>query len=191
MDKPLINDFLKKQQEAAKKEVEEMKKHPFTAEQMIAQMRRNRLTSVKCMDPDGDYHLLGFYFGSKMTGLPVVSLYQEKNKLRFILDSGANNSIIDKSALKSIMYSPTNEKVGLTGLEDTQHVEEMCRIMLKDGDQCYASDFIIKDLHDAFDDIKDSCGLQLHGLLGSNFLRKYHFIMDFNTNSAYSKITKA
>lgn len=49
MAKSLINDFLRKQQEAGIKEVEQMKQHPYSSEQIKAQVKRIHEASLKNM----------------------------------------------------------------------------------------------------------------------------------------------
>ena len=43
------------------------------------------------------------------------------------------------------------------------------------------------NLNSSFDTIKSNCGIQLHGILGTNFLEKYKYILDFAKLVVYHK----
>jgi hypothetical protein len=46
---------------------------------------------------------------------------------------------------------------------------------------------MVVDLKDAFDNIKSEHGVTIYGILGSDFLSKYKYILDFKDNIAYIK----
>ena len=49
-------------------------------------------------------------------------------------------------------------------------------------------DFLINDFSDAFTSILEASGIQLHGMLGTDFLQKNNIILDFQDFVAYNKV---
>ena len=43
------------------------------------------------------------------------------------------------------------------------------------------------DLHDSFEVLREDTGIQLHGILGGTFLRKYRYVLDYVDLVAYTK----
>ena len=56
-------------------------------------------------------------------------------------------------------------------------------------EQCrnYSEDFQVLDIQNAIDQVKSESGVNMIGILGSEFFRKYKYILDFNELVAYSK----
>ena len=48
-----------------------------------------------------------------LTGLPIVTFTQGEHKLNFLLDSGANKSVINSDHLKALRHTPTGENVSI------------------------------------------------------------------------------
>ena len=51
----------------------------------------------------------------------------------------------------------------------------------------YSEDFQVLDIQNAIDQVKSESGVNMIGILGSEFFRKYKYILDFNELVAYSK----
>lgn len=65
---------------------------------------------------------------------------------------------------------------------------EAIRIPLTYKDNTYSTDlFILEPLDESFKSIKETNGVQLHGILGTLFLQKYNFVLDFDELVAYKK----
>ena len=47
--------------------------------------------------------------------------------------------------------------------------------------------FIIMQSDDVFTAIKQECGVQVHGILGSKFFDRYSYVIDFSDLTAYIK----
>ena len=62
-----------------------------------------------------------------------------------------------------------------------------CEITLYFGNKGYTYNYLINDMSQAFGQIKDSTGVNLHGIIGSKFFNKFRYVLDFAELIAYSK----
>lgn len=132
--------------------------------------------------------IMSFQQSFDLTGLPIVTLQQGENKFNFLLDTGANNNIIDKRVLKDIEYTLNKDmKSNLSGLEGTKNVVDICNISFSYKDKEFPFFYLINDMEVIFNDIKQTTGVTLHGILGSSFFNKYKYVIDFKELIAYSK----
>lgn len=130
---------------------------------------------------------ISFKQGLDLTELPVITLAQGNKKFNFLLDTGSNDSIIDKNILEQIEHEPLEEKSNLFGLEGKKREVGMCNITLWYKDTSYAFAYVIHDMKEPFDNIKKETGVTLHGLIGSKFFNEYKYVLDFAELVAYSK----
>lgn len=130
---------------------------------------------------------MSFQNSIDLAGLPVVTFYQGDKKINFLLDTGANNCLIDSNYLKNIKYEMTDTKTNLQGLEGNNHEAGICLIELYYKNHGYKYPYVIQDMGVVFGDIKKETGVTIHGLLGSSFFNKFKYVLDFNELIAYSK----
>ena len=131
--------------------------------------------------------IMSFREGMNLTELPIITLYQGDKKLNFLLDTGSNNSIIDKSVIKDLEYKTTESQSDLSGLGAVKTRVPIYEITLNHDDQYYTYQYLIADMKGPFDDIKNSTGVTLHGILGSKFFDEFRYVLDFVKMIAYSK----
>lgn len=115
-----------------------------------------------------------------LIGLPVITMTNNKMKLNLLVDTGCDFSRIDKSIVESLECKSLDDKRNVI----TMSGEEMeglgsCSIQLKYKKAIFEDDFEILDLEQAFSFVKKSTGVQLHGIIGSNFLSKYGYVLNF------------
>jgi hypothetical protein len=122
-----------------------------------------------------------------LVGIPIVTFYQFGNKYNFLLDSGASNSCINSEILDKIKHTKTEYVGDVYGCEGVKKPANIVNIELYYKDSHFLSDFMVVDLKDAFDNIKSEHGVTIYGILGSDFLSKYKYILDFKDNIAYIK----
>jgi hypothetical protein len=48
------------------------------------------------------------------------------------------------------------------------------------------NNFIVRDMADAFNEVKSNSGVTIHGILGSDFFQKYKYVINFNELVAYN-----
>ena len=130
---------------------------------------------------------ISFKQGFDLTDLPIITLYQKDKKFNFILDTGANDSVIDASILKDMYYEPLELETHFFGVEGDKKGAQLCKIILSYKDVEYINDYVISDMSKPFGHIKKETGVTLHGLLGSKFFNKYKYVLDFDALIAYSK----
>lgn len=132
-------------------------------------------------------NVMSFKAGFDLTDMPVITLYQGDKKFNFLLDTGSTDSIIDSNILKEIDYKVKNTVSNLFGMEGQTKQVKSCEITLYFGNKGYTYDYLINDMSQAFGQIKDSTGVNLHGIIGSKFFNKFRYVLDFAELIAYSK----
>ena len=135
----------------------------------------------------GKPDVMSFKAGFDLTDMPVITLYQGDKKFNFLLDTGSTDSIIDSNILKEIDYKAKNAVSNLFGMEGQTKQVKSCEITLYFGNKGYTYDYLINDMSQAFGQIKDSTGVNLHGIIGSKFFNKFKYVLDFAELIAYSK----
>lgn len=130
---------------------------------------------------------ISFKEAMDLTELPVVTFYNGDKKLNFLLDTGSNVSHINSSIINLLDHTKTNQKTDTIGMEGNKVSNDICKMTIYYKNQKFEEDFIISDLNDAFDVIKQEDGVQIHGILGSKFFEKYKYILDFKELTAYIK----
>lgn len=123
--------------------------------------------------------------------LPVLVLTNNGKKLRFIIDSGSNGCHINKAVISELELDDVsvNDKKSetATGGGMISSPNERCTMKLHLDNVVFTVPFSVTDMSPQFDFIKKSEGVQLHGILGSNFLSANNWVLDFAKNIAYMK----
>ena len=130
---------------------------------------------------------ISFKESMDLTELPVITFINNNVKLNFLLDTGSNNSIINKSVLNMLDYKELNETSNLIGIEGNNIKNSICEMKIEYKDYIFDTTFNIADLDTPFNVIKQEDGVQLHGILGSLFFQKYKYVLDFQSLIAYMK----
>lgn len=130
---------------------------------------------------------ISFRESMDLTELPVVTFYNGDKKLNFLLDTGSNVSHINSSVIHFLDHTKTDQKTDTIGMEGNKVSNDICKMTVYYRNQRFEEDFIISDLNDAFDIIKQEDGVQIHGILGSKFFEKYRYVLDFSELIAYIK----
>ena len=121
-------------------------------------------------------------YGICKTKLPIILVEIEDKYLCFILDTGSTCSLIDSSVVE--YFKDIVEPVGdycISGIEGTTRTVDMITLPFNFEGQVYKPRFCVRPLLDAFKSIEDESGIQVHGLLGTDFLLENQWIVDFRT----------
>lgn len=113
-------------------------------------------------------------------GLPVIPVKVKDKYLSFILDTGSTCSLIDSNVVE--YFKDIVEPVGdyyISGIEGTKHKVDIITLPFTFEGQTYKPKFCVKPLLDAFKGIEDDSGIQVQGLLGTDFLLENQWIIDF------------
>lgn len=139
------------------------------------------------MDKNKSFLSFSFSKGFTSPNLPIATFYQGEQELNFIIDTGSDDNVICKEALKEVKYEMVKHDGTLAGVGGVFKVEA-CNIAFQlDGDN-FVAKFIISDsLKEAFDNIRKAHAIHLHGMLGSKFLMQNNIVLDFNNMIAYNK----
>lgn len=134
---------------------------------------------------------MSFMEAFNLTEMTIVTLFNNGQKLNFLLDTGSNNAYISKSASKieglSYEIELTNG-INVTGSVGSCSAKETIKLPLTYKGFTYDTTlFVLESLDESFKSIKESDGVQLHGILGTLFLQKHGFVLDFDELVAYKK----
>lgn len=131
---------------------------------------------------------ISFKESMDLVELPIITFYNNGKKLNFLLDTGANNSIINKSVIKDLDYKECTENLDTFGIDGEVKLSmPTCTMEVKYKDNSFEDTFTILSMDSAFRQVKEDSGVQLHGILGSLFFQKYKYVIDFKSLVAYIK----
>ena len=124
-----------------------------------------------------------------LTELPVVTFIGKGRKLNFLIDTGANNSILNESvANKMKLKCEEFDGVETNTAGGNINLNRVTNLVIKfDDKREYDECFLISNMDDAFNNIKAETGVMIHGILGSNFFAKYKYIIDYDSLVLYVK----
>lgn len=133
---------------------------------------------------------MSFRESMDLVGLPIVTFSVDGKKFNFLLDTGANNSAVNRASLDVIKHKITDYQTNLYGLEGNKNTCRYVSIRLEYKNKVFkqfTEDFLVTDLSKAFNNLKSDFGVNLHGIIGSSFLEKYKYMIDFKEMIAYSR----
>lgn len=122
-----------------------------------------------------------------LTGLPIVTFKQGKERLNFILDTGASKSLIDSNALSNIEYEELADTSVSYGIDGITHETPYVGIILNYNNKEYHEAFKVMDMSVSFGALKRDYGVNVHGLLSSAFFEQYSYVLDFANMITYGK----
>ena len=120
-------------------------------------------------------------FGLQKAGLPLILTSGKTNNLCFLIDTGAtHNTLFDfvyehfKSEFK--LLEGAYRTMGIEGhYKETPTIEATFNFEGID----YTSIFSVLDATDVVQQIQEETGMQIHGILSTNFLLENKWIIDF------------
>lgn len=124
-----------------------------------------------------------------LTELPVVTFISKGRKLNFLIDTGANNSILNESvANKMKLECEEFEGVETNTAGGNINLNKIVNLVIKfDDKREYDECFLISNMDEAFNSVKAETGVMIHGILGSNFFAKHKYIIDYDSLALYVK----
>lgn len=130
---------------------------------------------------------ISFDKGFRSPNIPIITCMQGNKKLNFIIDTGADDNVINSDVIDTIEHQKIEYDGTLTGLGGIYDVKA-CSIKLDINGETFTDKFLVSDhLKEAFNKMEDTHAIILHGLLGSNFLKRHNIVLDFNNFTAYNK----
>ena len=131
--------------------------------------------------PTGTNIMYSIINGLNKVQLPIIHVKIENKYLCFILDTGSTCSLIDSTVVE--YFKDIVEPVGdyyISGIEGTKHKVDMVALPFTFEGQVYKPKFCVRPLLDTFKGIEDESGIQVHGLLGTEFLLENKWVINFN-----------
>lgn len=127
--------------------------------------------------------IMEFKSSMDLAGLPIITFHQGKNKYNFLIDSGSSNTFINSSVpIEHSELKGRGQFFGSSGhLEDVE-VFDVC---LYYRDHKYEYIFRAANLDAAFTELKNTWGVQVHGIIGCDFMNKFKYCIDFKENVVY------
>lgn len=126
-------------------------------------------------------------YGLGKSHLPIIPIKVEGKYLCFIIDTGSTCSLIDSDVVEYFrdMVEPIGDYC-ISGLEETKHKVDMITLPFNFEGYTYKTIFCVQPLLNAFKGIEDESGIQVHGLLGTDFLIENKWILDFKELNIHS-----
>lgn len=124
------------------------------------------------------------------TGIPIISLRNNRKEYYFLLDTGASLSLIDSTVI--------NDMIGTTLIEDKEtlkistangeiNVGAPIVIPMRYGGLIFEIEFLQRDFGETFISVENDTNLKISGVIGVDFLSRYKYILDFEKMIAYIK----
>ena len=144
---------------------------------------------VNGVEDSNKYTKISFKESLDLTDLPVITFIYGPEKLHFLLDSGANKSVLDERVFNTLNIPLKEDAASMPmyGIEGTPTETKICSMTISYKEQDFTSDFCVIDLSAAFDNVKNESGITIHGILGNSFFTKYKYVLDFDKLVAYNK----
>jgi predicted aspartyl protease len=132
---------------------------------------------------------ISFKEAMDLTELPVVTFIGRGRKLNFLIDTGANNSILNESVVNKMKLKCEEfEGVETNTAGGNINLNKVTNLTIKfDDKREYNECFLISNMDEAFNSVKEETGVMIHGILGSNFFAKNKYIIDFDSLALYVK----
>jgi len=119
--------------------------------------------------------------GLNKTKLPIIPVEIGSKYLCFIIDTGSTCSLIDSNVVEYFkdIVTPVDDYY-ISGIDGIKQKVDVVILPFSFEERLYKPKFCVKPLFEAFKDIEVESGIQVHGLLGTDFLLENKWIVDFN-----------
>lgn len=109
-------------------------------------------------------------------GLIISEFEIDGEKHKFLIDTGAQNSVIDKKIAKNINEKIKSQFCGIDG----EYVDnEVADVIFKINNKECKELVNVANLKKLINNIKHESGVEIAGIIGCDFLSKFNFTIDF------------
>lgn len=121
---------------------------------------------------------------TKTLGLPVITLKSEQIPFNFVIDTGSNVSHLSAKAAKMLRKVPKDviPAIPTSGISGNLQSEGKITPIFTNDIFSFEHTFLVTDLSELINNISGETGVEIHGILGMDFLSKYRCHLDFKKN---------
>lgn len=130
-------------------------------------------------------HKMSFAESLKLCDLPIVCFESNGKTFNLMVDSGANNNLVDSNIIDGFKYRDTEYISSMQGVEGNVVSVPFIEMDIEYKGEKYTDIFQLVDMTNLFGGIKKEKGITIHGLLGNNFFQKYKYILNFDELTFY------
>ena len=124
----------------------------------------------------------------KLTGLPILIFEQDGADLIFVLDTGSSVCVLDESSISKLKdFKYLDREDNLVDVNGGKVKRRYGLFKFKCDNIDFENEFLISDLTNIRESVKEDSGVSIDGIVGSDFFSKYQYIIDFNKYIAFSK----
>lgn len=119
--------------------------------------------------------------------VPVVSFEHNGKTVNFIIDSGASHSIIDSACIDEFEYKPIESanSTSVRGINGDKVKTALAYVELTSEGHTFSDVFQVCPVP-TLKWQEEKYGIHISGLLGSQFLKKYRFLINYKHLNAYT-----
>ena len=121
-------------------------------------------------------------FEETQTSIPFIKVKHNNISFNLVIDTGCTTSCIDKEVLDLLVHNVTNQATdGIIYADGSSDDKvQIVEIPITIGNQEYVEQFNAVNFRAMSQQVKDTFGITIRGLLGSEFLYKHSLILDFD-----------
>lgn len=121
-------------------------------------------------------------FGLQKTGLPLIITSGKLKNLCFLIDTGATHNILFNYVYEHFKdeFRLLGGKQNVMGIEGHYEETSIIEATFNFEGTDYTSTFSVLDATDAIMQVQEETGVQIHGVLGTQFLTENKWIVDFD-----------
>ena len=121
--------------------------------------------------------------GLQKTGLPLIITSGKLKNLCFLIDTGATHNILFAYVYEHFKneFKVLKSKQNIMGIDGEYKETPVIEATFNFEGVDYTSTFSVLNATDAIAQVQEETGVQIHGVLGIEFLIKNKWIIDFET----------
>lgn len=123
-------------------------------------------------------------YGLSKAGLPLMAVEMEGNNLCLLVDTGSTLNLLDKRVYDHLSkdkldVSLTSDTISNIGINGIEFKTPRAKLLFKFEECFFKTKFTIFDTSIAFNKVEEESGIQIHGILGNEFLIENGWVINF------------